>query len=371
VIGPARESSPASRSTSRSSRIPRLRAAATALVALTMLPGCVMQGATSKATEVHDLFWLISWLALPVFVAVEGFLLWCAFRYRKRDDSPAPQRTGRKGVLISFFAIGLVIVAVLFVFGERTLATVDKVERNTQVDIRLEAFQWEWTAYYKTEGLVVSGKTLKQPLVFELPVDEPVRIELVARDVMHEFFVPAFLFMRNAIPGHPNVFTLTPDKLGTFQGQCAQYCGLWHSRMTFILKVVSTPDYLNWVKQERVAILRLTCPEHTGSVSVTAKNIAWNTNCISIGDQEGITLTVANLDQYIDHNFAIYDSPLRKQRFFQTGQFAGVQTRSFQLPILPPGRYYFQCDVHGPGMSGVFIVNGHATPTPAPSGTTP
>jgi hypothetical protein len=138
--------------------------------------------------------------------------------------------------------------------------------------------------------------------------------------------------------------------------------------MTFTLKVVSTPDYLDWVKRERLAILRLTCPARTGSVSLVARNIAWNTNCIALAGQQAVTLTVANQDQYIDHNFAIYDSPLRKQRFFQTGEFAGIQTKSFLLPSLPPGRYYFQCDVHGPGMSGVFIVGGPGSPTPPASG---
>jgi plastocyanin len=66
---------------------------------------------------------------------------------------------------------------------------------------------------------------------------------------------------------------------------------------------------------------------------------------------------VVNLDAGIDHNFAIYDNPNRSQRFFQTGRFAGVATNVYQVQALPPGKYYFQCDVHGPAMSGVFIVN--------------
>src|SRR5438046_458034 len=82
-------------------------------------------------------------------------------------------------------------------------------------------------------------------------VDEPVHVHLVSNDVMHEFFVPAFFFMRNAIPGFPNDFTWTPTRLGTFNGQCAEFCGLGHARMTFVLKVVTEPDFLAWVKVER------------------------------------------------------------------------------------------------------------------------
>src|SRR5207249_2178403 len=223
-----------------------------------------------------DLYRLIFILALPVFLAVEGLLLWNVIRYRKRDDEPASQTVGRPAMLVVFTLIGAVIIAILYPFGERTLARVDSIQRDASVDIKLEGFQWEWTAYYQNEGLVVTGKTLKQPLTFELPVDEPVRIELVSRDVMHEFFLPELLFMRNAIPGHPNVFTFTPTKIGTFPGQCAQFCGLWHSKMTFVMKVVAPVDYTAWVKQEREAILKITCPPHTGSVTITAKDISWN-----------------------------------------------------------------------------------------------
>ena len=327
-----------------------------ALLAVPLLSSCANEGITTKAHQVHDLYRLIFILALPVFLAVEGLLLWNITRYRKRDDTPAPQTVGKPTTIVGFFLIGAVIIAILFPFGERTLARVDSVQKNASVDVKLEGFQWEWTAYYLNEGLVVSGKTLKQPLVWELPVDEPARIELVSRDVMHEFFLRDMLFMRNAIPGHPNIFTFTPTKIGTFNGQCAQFCGLWHSRMTFTLKVVSSVDYQDWIKKERRAIFLLNCPTTTGTVTVVAKNISWNTNCIAVPEGAKVPLTMENQDSGINHNFAIWDSPLQKTQFFQTGKFAGVATQSFTIDSLPEGKYYFQCNVHGPAMSGVYIV---------------
>jgi len=67
---------------------------------------------------------------------------------------------------------------------------------------------------------------------------------------------------------------------------------------------------------------------------------------------------VVNDDPNIDHNFAIYDGPDRRQRLFVTGRFSGAPTRTDTPPPLPAGKYYFQCEVHRPAMSGVFIVNG-------------
>ncbi len=69
-----------------------------------------------------------------------------------------------------------------------------------------------------------------------------------------------------------------------------------------------------------------------------------------------IALTITNDDGGIDHNFAIWNGIDTAHQFFASGKFPGVATRTETIPTLQPGRYYFQCNVHGPAMSGVFIV---------------
>jgi cytochrome c oxidase subunit 2 len=325
---------------------------------LLLLSGCAQSGATAQGQEVHRLYNIIFTLALPVFVAVEALLLWYVFRYRTKGDRPVPQASGSRGALLVFFLIPAVIVAADYTFGERTLNKVEKVDPNPSVVIRVEGFQWEWTFYYLNEGVFSTGITLKKPAEMVVPVDEPVKIELVSRDVIHSFFVPAFLFKRDVIPGRTNTFSFTATRLGTFQAQCAEFCGLNHARMTFFLRVVTPVDYQAWIKQTREAVLNATCPVHDNTLQVTAKDISWTTNCLAVNANAQTSLTVINQDAGIDHNFAIYDGVDRKQQYFQTGRFAGVSTKSFQIDALPPGKYYFQCDVHGPAMSGVFIVKG-------------
>src|SRR5437667_1581312 len=167
----------------------RWRLPACAVVGAAALSGCARTAATEQGQEIHNLYGIIFVLAAVVFVLVEGILLWCIVRYRRRDDAPAPQNFGSTRALIAFFAFGLVIVSLLFPFGERTLAFVQRQDPNPLVDIRMEAFQWEWTAVYLNEGIFTTGKTLKVPMVMEIPVDEPVHITLISRDVMHGFFV--------------------------------------------------------------------------------------------------------------------------------------------------------------------------------------
>ena len=76
-----------------------------------------------------------------------------------------------------------------------------------------------------------------------LPKGETVRFVLTSRDVIHSFWVVPFLMKQDVIPGHTNVFEVTPNKEGTFMGKCAELCGVDHSRMLFNVKVVSPERY--------------------------------------------------------------------------------------------------------------------------------
>jgi cytochrome c oxidase subunit II len=324
------------------------------------MAACTEQPATSQAQDVQRLFYIILALGTFVFVVVEGLLLWSIVRFRRRagDDAQPPQRYGSTRMLIAFFSFGAVIVAVLFPFGEMTLAKVQARPLAFE-QIVVQGSQWQWSAFYPNEGVVTSGKSFGRPMVIEMPIDEPVHVHLISNDVMHEFFIPSFLFMRNALPGHPNDFTFTPNRLGTFEGQCAEFCGLGHAKMRLVVKVVTQEDFDAWVKRERRALLSITCPPTPGSqLQLTAHNIAWNTNCLAVTEGQRFSITIHNLDAGIDHNFAIYDSPSRANQLFVTPKFAGVATKSFDIPPLDPGSYYFQCNIHGPAMSGVFKVKG-------------
>ncbi len=320
-----------------------------------LLAGCAKAGISPQGQDVHQLFVIIMILAAPVFLAVEGFLVLCVFRFRKRDDTPAPQSVGSARSLGVFFAIPAVIVAILFPFGESTLMKIERQE-TPQVVIKVEGFQWEWTFLYLNEGIFVSGKTLVRPALMVLPVDEPVQIQLTSRDVIHSFFVPDLLFKRDAIPGRTSSFTFTPTKLGTFQAQCAEFCGLWHSKMTFQVQVVSPPDYQAWINEQRKAAQGITCPPNGSALSLVAHNISWNKFCLAVPANTPFTVNVTNQDDGIQHNFSIYDSFFEKKTYFQAPKLTGPASATFNVGALPAGHYYFQCDVHGPAMSGAFVV---------------
>jgi cytochrome c oxidase subunit 2 len=323
--------------------------------ALIALPACAKTGITSKGQDVHQLYEVIAFLAAPVFIGVEALLIWCVVRYRKRDDTEPVQTVGGGRSLGIFFLIPAVIIAALFPFGEATLMKVQK-EDLPQVVIKVEGFQWEWTFLYLNEGIFVAGQTLVRPALMVLPVGEPVQIQLTSRDVIHSFFVPDLLFKRDAIPGRTSTFTFTPEKLGTFPAQCAEFCGLWHSRMTFSVQVVAAPDYQTWITEQRKQAQGIDCNPNGTSLSLVAHDIAWNTNCLAVPPDQPFTVSVTNEDQGIQHNFSIYDSFFEEKTYFRSPKITGPASETLQVSGLRPGHYYFQCDVHGPAMSGAFVV---------------
>ena len=332
----------------------------TGVPATLLLASCAKQGISPTGKDVHQLYLVIMALALPVFIGVEALLIWCIVRYRKRDDSPPKQSVGGNKTLAVFFAIPAVIVAVLVPFGEQTLMKLEN-QPLPQVHIKVEGFQWEWTFLYLSEGIFVAGQTAavdkpQVPAVMELPVGETVQIELTSRDVIHSFFVPDLLFKRDAIPGRTTTFEFTPTTIGTFHAQCAEFCGLWHSKMTFEVHVVSAVDYQAWILQQRKEAKSVTCDPNGTDLSLVAHNISWDQYCLAVPANTDFTVNITNLDTGIEHNFSIYDSFFENKQYFTSPKITGVANEVLNASGLPPGHYYFQCDVHGPAMSGAFIV---------------
>ena len=126
--------------------------------------------------------------------------------------------------------------------------------------------------------------------------------------------------------------------------------------MTFSVQVVTPVDYQAWITTERKAAASVTCEPNGTALSLVAHDISWNQYCLAVPGNTPFTVNVTNEDVGIQHNFSIYDSFFEKQTFFTSPKIEGPASETLDVQGLPPGQYYFQCDVHGPAMSGAFIV---------------
>jgi plastocyanin len=97
------------------------------------------------------------------------------------------------------------------------------------------------------------------------------------------------------------------------------------------------------------------CEAKGSKLTIVAKSVAFDTNCLAAPAGKPFTLTFDNEDSGIPHNVAIYKGPGPTSPLFQGEVFNGVKTQDYQVTAIPAGTYYFQCDVHGAAMSGTFV----------------
>jgi cytochrome c oxidase subunit 2 len=208
---------------------------------------------TDQAPRILSL-WQGSWIAaLAVGAVVWGLIIWAAIAYRrKRDATELPAQTRYNlPIEVLYTVVPFIMIAVFFYFTARDEDIILRTSANPDHKITVTGVQWSWQFTYASDGGAQITGTPGKPPTLVLPEGESVQFRLVSDDVIHSFWVPAFLFKLDVIPGQPNTFEITPTKQGVYKGKCAELCGQDHARMLFNVEVVSPSEY-----QARVADLK-------------------------------------------------------------------------------------------------------------------
>jgi len=220
-----------------------------ATLAAVLLGGCAPQAATEQGRAIYSVYNLFMVAAAIVFVVVAGLVVWSVLRYRDDGSPGEPRQThGHNVIELLWTVIPLLIVCVLLVFSFRAQDKVNLQSANPPVTVRVTGFQWQWRFDYQGADVHVIG-VRGRPAEMVIPVGQPVHIRLTSADVQHSFYVPKFLYKRDAIPGRINDFDLTVKQAGTYQGVCAFICGLAHSEMAFRVRAVPPDEFARWLRE--------------------------------------------------------------------------------------------------------------------------
>lgn len=202
----------------------------------------------AQSKPVFELWSALVTAGLIIGAFVTGLIVWAAVRYRVREDDTAVPHQTHENVPweVAYTITPVVLVAIIFGFTMIAENHVDFLSKKTPVQVHVIAYRWGWIFDYQHTSVSIHTTATSYPTLV-LPKGETAQITLTSADVVHEFYVPNFLFGRYAQPGVTNRFDFTPTTMGTYLGHCDVYCGLYHAEMLFYVHVVSPSSYGHWL----------------------------------------------------------------------------------------------------------------------------
>jgi cytochrome c oxidase subunit 2 len=202
------------------------------------------------AEDQKNLFLITMWPALVIMIAVEFGLLYILWRFRRKKGDPGlPQQThGNNKLEVAWTIAPMILLAFFIAPTIGGIIDLGRTPKNSlEIDVTGQRFSWSF-AYPDPNG----GPTLVSPPALRpemhIPIGRTIAIKLKAIDVNHSFWVPKLAGKTDAIPGRANHMWLKGDELGTFEGQCAEFCGTGHAGMRFRVVVESQEDFDAWLK---------------------------------------------------------------------------------------------------------------------------
>ena len=272
------------------------------VIALTALLGaCIVPGNESafnpagpQAGRISTLWWFMLAAATAVWVVVMVFLAWAVRRSRQRDQAlrePAGDASMQRGVVVG----GALTVLILTAFLIADIATgraLGALPRKNALRVEVIGHQWWWEVNYidPTPGRIVTTAN-----EIHIPVGEPVQIIGSSPDVIHSFWIPNLHGKKDLVPGHTTSTWLRADKPGVYRGQCAEFCGAQHSKMTALVIAEPRPQFDAWYNAQLASARPPSNP-----VTARGQDVFLKSSCVVCHTISG-TLAAGTLGPTLSH----------------------------------------------------------------------
>ena len=193
------------------------------------------------ADRIAGLWWFLLWAAVAVTVAVVVLLAVAVLR-RRREKAEGEDRSLAL-VIGGGVVLPVLVLPVVFVLTARTMAQSSDRQRAARMQIEVVGHRWWWEVRYP-DGAVTANE-------IHIPTGEPVRVALRSDDINHSLWVPELQGKTDLVPGYTNVMWLEARRPGVYRGQCAEFCGVQHAHMAFVVVADSPDRFAAWLDNER------------------------------------------------------------------------------------------------------------------------
>ena len=216
----------------------------------------------------RDIQWLDNVLLVIITlisIFVSALLVWVFIRYNRKAN-PTPSSTTHNTPIEILWTI--IPVFILIGIGVISLPILLKQLRIPDSDVVIKATgaQWYWSYDYPQHNFSFDSVMLEKEELAEfgysqdeyllatdnpvvVPVNKNITVQVTASDVIHAWKVMSFGVHQDGVPGRLAELWFKPEKEGVYFGQCSELCGLNHSFMPIVVKVVSEEEYKTWLKR--------------------------------------------------------------------------------------------------------------------------
>jgi cytochrome c oxidase subunit 2 len=176
---------------------------------------------------------------LVALVLVVAFL-------RSLAKRPASQKSSYKKTEAVYVCVLAAVATALIVFS---LSENTSAQPRPAMTVDVTGFQWCWRFAYEGTPVSITADCVdgKFPTLV-VPTGEPIRFEVESADVIHSMWIPYLRYKLLAYPNYVNSFETTFHQTGSWRGECAEFCGLYHYAMDFTLQAMAPTDFQAWLR---------------------------------------------------------------------------------------------------------------------------
>ena len=225
-----------------------------------------MPGASNFVEGVDLSFIIILGISVFFLVGITAVMIYFVIRYSRKKNPKASQIEGNNTLEIVWTVVPTILVLIMFYFGWVGYRPMRNVPADA-IPLKAHGQMWSWSFEYP------NGKKSAELVV---PLNKPVKLDLISHDVLHSLYIPAFRIKEDVVPGRNNYLWFTAQEIGEYDLFCAELCGDRHSYMISKVKVIPDVDYIAWLEKSDVP-----ADEHPG-LTLMKQNA-----CITCHSQDG------------------------------------------------------------------------------------
>jgi len=206
--------------------------------------------ASGEAKKIDTLWDVLLIASVPVFVLVQTVVLYSVWKFRMRPGEElmdGPPIHGHTRLEVVWTAIPAILLVALCSYSYVVLRDIEKADAASEMQVRVVGEQFTWTFFYPGQG---GGKEVSSNQLY-LPVGQAVNFTIQSKDVIHDFWVPAFREKIDAVPGINTNYRVTTIREGDYPVVCAELCGLGHSTMRQTAHVLPRQQFDKWLADLR------------------------------------------------------------------------------------------------------------------------